>query len=387
MAIEDEIDFSSDLNGDENVGANSKYEIVSAHSGEVRADMAEKQTAPEQVKDGQKTDEQRKEVREPSLRDQLTKTYKELAEQGDRPRNPDGTFAPAAAANPVDPAQQQPQQQQPQPATQPPHGLVGADAELFAKLPPEMQQFVARTAEQAQTAAQQSAALSQIEQQIAPRRQAWALNGMSEAQAIGQLLALSDYATQDPASFIRWFSQQNSVDLEELVFGTEEPDPQELARTNEIQELRNRLASFEQQQQQAAHNQNVQLVRTFAEEKDEQGNLRRPYLTELGDDWYAHIQLVRQRSPNLSPTEILQRSYDQAVWANPTVRAKMIEAEKAATIAAQQRQEQERVRKAREAGVSVSTGVPSRPAAANGRANSGDNSVRGAIMAAIEQHS
>jgi hypothetical protein len=40
-----------------------------------------------------------------------------------------------------------------------------------------------------------------LEQVIGARRQAWAMQGMSEGQAVNQLLALSDFAGQNPAEF------------------------------------------------------------------------------------------------------------------------------------------------------------------------------------------
>src|SRR6187551_469515 len=128
------------------------------------------------------------EAKQPTLREQISSALKgdqatpEAALQDGGPvRNPDGTFAPKVAA--VDP-----NAQQAQPVPVPP-GLSAQDAEVFAKLPAELQQHVARTMESLNQRSQRYADYDQLEQVIGQRRQAWAMNGASPAQAVNQLLA------------------------------------------------------------------------------------------------------------------------------------------------------------------------------------------------------
>jgi hypothetical protein len=102
---------------------------------------------------------------------------------------------------------------------------AGIDPQVFASLPAETQAALARTMEDVNTRQQRFAALEPLEQIIGPRRDLWALNGATPAQAINQLLALSDFAGRDPGGFIRHIAKNSGVDLAQLVLDTE-PEPE-----------------------------------------------------------------------------------------------------------------------------------------------------------------
>jgi hypothetical protein len=295
-----------------------------------------------------------------SLREQISKALKgdtgveaapeTPASTDTRPRNPDGTFA--AAPKEADTA--------PKPSTIAPP--AGVDPQVFASLPAETQAHLARTMEDVQRSQQRFAALEPVEQLIAPRIDAWALNGMQPAQALQQLLALSDFAGRDAAGFIKYIAQNNGVDLEQLVLDMEpgEPeDPRLVALNKEVSDLKASLQGQQQRDQQIAHNARVDQIITFASEKDQQGNLLRPYFDDLGEAVLPYISMVMEQQPGLSPTQVLQEAYDRACWATPAVRTKMQQAADAAGEAERIRKEAERAERARNAGVSVRSGTPS----------------------------
>ena len=322
-----------------------------------------------------------------SLRDQITSAIRAqentdtpaAASQDGRPRAPNGQFAPKADGQEqvVDPAAAAP-------STAAPEGI---DPTVFSSLPAETQGFLARTMEDVKVQRQRFAALEPIEQLIAPRIQAWAINRMSPAQALQQLLALSDFATNDTPGFIKYFARENSVDLEELVFGMaveETPDPKYKALEDQIKELQGFRDNGVREQQQAAHQRTVDSVIAFAGEKGQDGQLLRPYLTELGESWLPYIGMVMQQNPNWTHAQIMQQAYENACWNNPGVRGKMQAAAETAAEAERLRKATERATAARAASASIPSGSPSSPPVAPADAG---RSVRDTIRAAIAQHS
>lgn len=319
-----------------------------------------------------------------TLRDQISSALKSedvtppAAQQDGGPaRNPDGTFAAKQA--PVDPNAAAPVVN-----TQPisaPVGLTPQDAELFAKLPAELQSTFARTMESLNEKTARYSGYEQMEQMIAPRRQAWALNGLTETQAINQLLALSDFASQRPAEFVQYFAQQRGLDLEEILYGADPVDPNVQQLQQQVTQLTQQLNGMNTQQQQAAHDSVVNEIVSFAEEKDDTGQPLRPYLDELGSNVLPFVQSVMQAHPEWSRQQILQEAYDNACWGTPSIRAKMQQASNAAAEAGRIQQQQENAKRARAAGVSMPSGVPT--ATNTDPSTSANRSLRDEIRAQV----
>lgn len=363
MALD--VDFVSDLNGTGEATVAVNANDTSVHGDDVVSVNNQRPVAetPKKV-DTVKVDDAEK-PKALSLRDQISSAIKG---EGDTPdaaskdgvnRNPDGTFAPKAAdvpaadAAPVDPNAAKPAEAAPVVAA--PQGI---NPEVFKSLPAETQVELARTMDGIAQSQQRFARLGEVEQLIAPRLDAWALNGMTPASALNQLLALSDFAGRDPGGFIKYMAENNGVDLEELVLGSEPVDPTVAALQREIAELKNGQQSFTQQQQQAAHQAVVDNVIAFASEKDQSGKLVRPYFEELSNDIMPVIAAVKAQNPNWSHTQVLQKAYENACWVNEGVRGKMQAAAQAAAEAERLRQGAEKVERARSASASVPNGAP-----------------------------
>lgn len=372
-------DFVSDLN-------ELPDDVVSANTGNVETqrgsdDVGQQRPETPTPADTSETPDPDAPAKPLSLRDQISSALKgeetppAAQIDGGPVRNPDGTFAPKPAADPN--AASAPAV----PVVQLPQGL-GLDAATFAALPAETQQTVARTMETLNQQAAQFAAYGQIEQVIAPRRQAWALNGMSEGQVINQLFALSDFAEKDPNGFVRYFAEQRGLDLEDLAFGPAPVDPTIAAAQQRIQALEAQVSGFATQQQQTAHTNIVNEVVAFAEEKATDGSLLRPHFAELGNDVLPFIQAAMQQNPNRPRTDILADAYDRACWANPSVRTKMQTALDATREAERIRASKDAATRARKAGVSIAGGTPSDTGPANA-ASAGSGSLRDSIKAAV----
>lgn len=327
-----------------------------------------------------------------SLRDQISSALKgqqdtpDAAQQDGRQRDAQGRFAPKVgedgkplaeapagalgdAAPPVAPIQA-------------PRTLSAADLQLFNALPAELQTSFARTMEAVNADAARYAGYAHLEQVIAPRRDAWALQGMTEAQAISHLFALSDFAGRDPAGFIRYMADNAKIDLEELVYADDDVDPTVKQLQQQVSQLTQVLQGRDLAQQQTAHNAAVDEVISFGSEKDDKGNLLRPYLEELADDFLPYVQQEYSRNPNAPRAQILQQAYDNACWGVPTVRAKMQQAQAAAAEAETVRQRAEQAAKAKTAGVSISSGQPASAATPTGDSLSLRDTIKAAMAAA-----
>ena len=365
----DDVDIVSDLNNE-----NSTDVVLATDDVQELTRKSERVERTEPTEGG---------VKKPlSLRDQISSALKGeattpgAASQDGVARNPDGTFAPRQAVaapevpNPTDGA-----------PIATPHGI---DPNVFHTLPAETQVHLARTMDGIGQREQRIAALDQVEQLIAPRRQAWALNGMTESQALNQLLALSDFAGRDARGFIRYMAENTGVNLAELVQAADpaqQLDPNVAALQNQVRQLESQLTGFNTQQQQAAHNNVVQSVIAFASEQGQDGKPLRPYFDELGNSVLPFISMVKDQNPNWSQSQILQEAYDRACWGTPHVRAKMQAAVGAAGEAERLRQAALKVGSARAASVSVKSGAPATAGASPG--DKGSMSLRDTIRASI----
>ena len=190
-----------------------------------------------------------------------------------------------------------------------------------------------------------------LEQVLAPRRERFAMDGMTDVQAVQQLFALSDAAEKDPAAFIQWFAQQRGVDLSSLVQQPEPPaepkaddieldefsDPAAKAALEEVRAIKARLEAQEKAQTDAQQQQFVQQVEQFKSAKDEKGALLHPHFEALRPQIAALL--------NAGVTS-LDDAYEQAQWANPVVRAKILESQEAERV----KQAQQKAVKAERAG-------------------------------------
>lgn len=317
---------------------------------------------------------------EPTLRDQLSSAFKApesgaptdqqqaqsvqppevpaLTKDGEgKYRQTDGTFASAEQIAAFEAAQAAPGQSTQQAAQSPIlQGMTPVEQQQFQSLPAELRQLVERTMEGLNTRGARYGEYDLLEQVIGPRREAWAQQGMAPAVAVNQLFALSDYASQRPGDFVLWFAEQNKLDLDALLDARDAQaasvDPQVAALQAQVQQLQGNVQQFTSGQQQQEQTARLQLVQDFAAEKDEAGGLKRPYLTDVMGEWTAHITALRTAQPNMSPHEVLQKAYEAACWANPTVRAQMQQASDAARRA----EEARRASTAKAAGATVTGG-------------------------------
>jgi hypothetical protein len=378
-----DIDLTSDIaNGDLDAGQQGTIPAAPPPAGTVPAQGAD---AVQANQTPQPTRE--KPAKGASLRDQLSAAFKgedgaptdQANGQNAQPRGPDGKFAPKAGETaPV----ATDTTGQPPAAVQAPQGI---DPTVFNSLPPEVQQQVASTVARVEQQAAQYQRYDQLEQVIGPRRQAWAINGVSEAQAVNQLLALSDFAGQSPPDFIQWFAGQHGIDLSALsqqnAANDQFVDPVVQELREQVNQLTGQLNHITTGQQQVQYNSLVELTAQFASEVGTDNQPLRPHFAELGGGILPYINQVKAENPHASPREVLAEAYDRACWATPAVRAKLIASQEANHLADQRA-------KAARAQVAGSSVVGQAPAPASTAPKvQGNGTVRDHLRAAIQQHS
>lgn len=316
---------------------------------------------------------------EPSLRESLSKLFKEAGEQpapaAADPATPaappaltkdaegkyrriDGTFASAEDITAFEAAQQPAAPEVPALDENVLRGMTPTELQQFQSLPAEIRQFVGRTMEGLNQRAARYGEYDTIEQHIiGPRRQLLAQSGSNPVAAINELFAMSDFAQRDPGQFVLWFANSRGMDLDTLLdardLQMQNVDPQVQQLQGQVNNLSGQLQYFQSQQQQEANTQRTRVVENFAFEKDGAGQPLRPYLGEVTNEWAQQIAFLRQQHPSMPDAEVLQKAYEAACWGNPTVRGKMQQA----SLAAQARAEQSRAAAAAAAGSSV-TGAP-----------------------------
>lgn len=263
---------------------------------------------------------------------------------------------------------------------EPPPEWTAEEHELFRKLDPASQKWVldrVNTAQEVQgKASQASKQYEAIESVLAPHRDRWARDGMSEAVAIKQLVALSDYAASKPTEFIAWFASQRGIDLGQLTGKQPEPDQglsdaqmkdpavRALAQRYEVLEkklseiqgqtekITGSLTHKEQEAAAAQERQNREAIQNFMSETDESGKPKRPYFSQVRE--MMGVLLENGKAAGL------EDAYDRACRADPDVWAKIEQAQKARESQETAKQSRGKAAAARIAGSSVSGSPGSR---------------------------
>lgn len=164
-----------------------------------------------------------------------------------------------------------------------------------------------------------------------------------------------------------------------------------------IEPLRNQVADFQNWKRQAeeqaknqqihaqttAYNSKMSEIDQFAKAVDESGNLLHPFFEEVGQQMAHYALAARQQG---KPAPDLQALYDQAVWAHPETREKLIVAQREAAAEAERQAARTKSAQARKAGSSV-TGAPGSGQSPSARLQNSNRSLRDTISAAVAAQS
>ena len=320
----------------------------------------------------------------------------QAAKPGEQSTDPAPKVEPASGVTkPVDPALG---------SNQPPQHWSEQDRQTFAKLPPEGQAFLLRRhteMERDYSAKTQAAATAvQFTQSLAPIFQDPVISGSLQQAGVSPYDAIGQWASfhrraMDPnpaARMALWQELGQRMGLNPAASGQmSQPgtaalseddlkDPairyfaDHIGKTlNDVQTLRGELHQMRQQEAAKANAEVLKVTRwsidSFADEKDASGKPKHPHF----DAVLPHmIDLYRA-----NPERDLQQAYDQAIWAVPEVREKLL-AERTATV--QQQQANQRAAQAVRSNVRGVTSPVAKPAGDGKRAG-----IRAAIEAAADE--
>lgn len=295
------------------------------------------------------------EPQEPEIKDDTTLGARERDGQGKFKAA--GDNAPAETVlEPVTAAEANPQPETPAEPIRVPPSLPAALKAKFTELSPEWRDAFHKRDEDVNTAKAQwdakAARLNRYDEILAPHKDAWAMQGLDDHQAVARLVAAEKVIRETPAQGILYLAQSYGVDLRSLVGQAgEQAQPQAQAATADprlndllstVQTLQERL---DQQSQSASEAQQNQLHATINEFANDPANL--------------YFENVRQTMGTLIDTgqaKTLKDAYEMAIWASPEIRPLLISAQSAEQQAAVQAKAKEEAAKAKAAQARASSG-------------------------------
>ena len=241
----------------------------------------------------------------------------------------------------------------------PPAHWAAADQERFREADPKWQEWFLSRSKDMDAAhtrrSQEVAPLRNVLQQWGPTVQQWGADPVQVINgAMQAVYTLRAGTPEQKAGLIKQLAQDYGVSLdppkqpsaEEDPFGVQAMIDQKLAPfSQQLQQMGGGMQQQQQAAQQAASQAGMQVIERFRIEKGADGKPAHPYIDELLDDMTA----LAQARAAAGQTPDIAELYEAASWSNPSVRAKVQAALKAADRAKTKKAEQERARRARTA--------------------------------------
>lgn len=162
------------------------------------------------------------------------------------------------------------------------------------------------------------------------------LQGKTEGQYIRGLAAADQYLNKNPLEGIKWLMSNYGVSPEQL--GMEDDDPSISALRQEITELKQQLQTRDQQTQSQALNQTIQ---GFAQEIDDNGNLKHPHFEKLQTEMAVIL--------NAGKAQTLEDAYEQALWLDPQTRQTLLSEQNKKAEQEAEKRRKEKAKKAKKA--------------------------------------
>jgi hypothetical protein len=263
-----------------------------------------------------------------------------------RERGPDGKFI-AKQPETVQDTTDQPSEAVADPAVKlairAPASWSPAAKATFDKLPPEVQQAVAKREQEIdhglRRKSEEVKRYEPLEQLIAPRRAVWAAQGMDEASAIKTLLAAQDLLERDPKQGLEFLARSYGIN-----WNSAQPQQGQAQQPQPAPDSHPEIAALKQQlqvlQSQVQTAQTAPIVSQIEAFQNDPANL---YFENVRDDMAVLL--------NNGKASDLKEAYEMACWMRPDIRPFL------QTTQAPAAPVQDKATQARKAAVSV-TGSP-----------------------------
>lgn len=301
------------------------------------------------------------------------------------PRSDDGKFAPKAdgeveAAKSPEAEEQvsvQPEtkaEEPAKPAIEPPHSWTAEKKAQWAALPPDVQEYVAqreseqhRQISQLGSKAKAAEPLLQITEQ---HRDLFEKHNLTPEQGYLSLLNAQRKLEANPVSAIAELATMYGVDLTRFAQAVNEghvrqPDPEVIRLRQELASLRSEQNARKQQESEQRYRSVETEIEAFSQSK--------PDWSAVENDVLVQVYAIKAANPDMDPKAILEKAYETARYANPTVRARILEDQRRADE--EQRRKQAEA-KAKEAKKLAPLNVNSKSGANPGTSRSMDEIMR-----------
>lgn len=280
----------------------------------------------------------------------------------------DATTAPAAPSTSAS-AAAPPTAEQPKPEPiAPPAEWKGAGKIKWDRLPREVQGELRAMHD---ALASERAEVAPLREMIEANRQTLVREAGSVQEGFRQLLAFHQLSLEKPLDLIHHIARARGIDLRAALGGQPGPQPGTQQQPADIQSqvahlVQQALQPYQQQVQQRENQQLTQTIEAF------RADPQHPYF----EDVRAHMGHLLQTGV----AKDLQDAYDQATWANPTIRQQLMaaQAEEAKKVQAAEAE------KARRAASASLRGSPISGAVAAGAGNS-TSTVHDDVRAAMAE--
>lgn len=242
-----------------------------------------------------------------------------------------------------------------------PQAWAAEKAEMWAKLSPEAQEYIAQREGEAQRRMSQlgetESAVKKLNAVMEPYR--GFLGNVAPDVALANYLQADRLLRESPQQAIQWLAQQYGIDLSRFAQSGEPAPESDTALTRELQSLRrelyetkNQIAAREQRESDSRVQSLEAQIKEFAGKNE--------HWTDVESEVTVQSLAIRAAHPEKDPLDILKEAYDRAVKLNDTVQAKI-------TKAKREKEEAEKTaeakRKAEEAKKHASLDVKSRASA------------------------
>lgn len=256
----------------------------------------------------------------------------------------------------------------------------------WSSLPRQAQEYVltrerdivADHTRKTQEAAEVRRRYEQLDQVLSPYKDEWALQRQTPAQVVDSLLAADRFLKQDPHGAIQWLAQQHGVDPQQLADPGAYAVPPHVQQLNaQVHELKSTIDQQQAERQRQVLEAKTQEVETFYDQKSPQGEEMFPHWRDVTSHIEALLPTLMQTNPGTPQGDLLKTAYDQAVYANPATRTKILERQQKQAFEKEKEQIKAKAIKAKRAAGSV------RGAAGTKLEQDIPDTVRGAIEQAF----
>ena len=198
--------------------------------------------------------------------------------------------------------------------------------------------------------------LTPLDQELAPYREQFKLQGVNEVDVVKQLMAVRTSLQTAPLETIKWLAQTTGVNLDNISDETL-ADPTETrlnAVEQQVQNVQQTNTQAIQQQSYDIARQNAQSqIDTFAEAKNEDGNLKHPYYENVLETMTAITRADQAEGKTVDLSDVYQR----ACWMHEPTRGKLLAerdtSREADVLAKEKKNQRQRTSRARRADTTI----------------------------------